>query len=111
MFQILQPYIGEFLTAFSTALVLWLFNRHKQKSEITTTDIDNGAKVVDLYKGALDDLGSRYESKYTSIVELFDKKEAILMQEIDHLKKQLTLYKKMYDDKVKEFNKYKKEHP
>ena len=34
-----------------------------------------------------------------------------LTEKLELLKKQVVLYKKMYDDKVKEFNKYKKEHP
>lgn len=83
-----------------------------------TTDIENGSKVVDLYKEALDDLPERYEEKFKHVAEmakqvekLFEKKEAILLQEIAYHKKQAALYKKMYDDKVKEFNKYKKEHP
>lgn len=83
-----------------------------------TTDIENGSKVVDLYKEALDDLGIRYEQKYrhldemsTNISKLFDSKEKTLLQEIDYHKKQTALYKKMYDDKNREFIKYKKEHP
>lgn len=88
------------------------------KKAAETTDIENDSKVVDLYKDALNDLPERYEEKYRHVEEmakqvekLFEKKEAILMQEIDYHKKQAALYKKMYDDKVREFNKYKKEHP
>lgn len=88
------------------------------KKSTETTDIDNGSKVVDLYKEALDDLPSRYEEKYKHVQEmahnvekLFAQKESLLLQEIEYHKKQAALYKKMYDDKVKEFQKYKKEHP
>lgn len=90
----------------------------KQVADVTTTDIDNGSKVVDLYKSAMDDLGARYEEKYKHIQEmsnnisdLFDAKEKTLLQEIEYHKKQTALYKKMYDDLKKEFTKYKKEHP
>ncbi len=92
-------------------------NATAQKSA-ETIDIDNGSKVVDLYKEALDDLPSRYEEKYKHVQEmahnvekLFAQKESLLLQEIEYHKKQAALYKKMYDDKVKEFQKYKKEHP
>ncbi|SNA83435.1 conserved hypothetical protein [Flavobacterium psychrophilum] len=125
MYQTLQPYLSEFFTAVIGAFVAWFFTRKKQEvdvkkqeADVTTTDIDNGAKVVDLYKSAMDDLGVRYEEKYKHIAEmsknisdLFDAKEKVLLQEIEYHKKQTALYKKMYDDKVKEFLKYKKEHP
>lgn len=103
----------------------WFFTRKKQDVEVVgmvvdneVKEIDKDSKVVELYKNALDDLSVRYEAKYreievrhSNIQSLFDKKEKILQQELELLKKQVALYKKMYDDKVKEFNKYKKEHP
>jgi hypothetical protein len=94
------------------------FEALQAKKVAETTDIENGSKVVDLYKEALDDLGIRYEEKYKHVQEmsknisdLFDAKEKTLLQEIEYHKKQTALYKKMYDDKVREFTKYKKEHP
>lgn len=96
----------------------WFYTRKKQDAEITTTNIDNGSKVVELYKSAMDDLGARYELKYQhlenmskSIENLFANKERMLQQECELLRKQVALYRKMYDDKVREFNKYKKDHP
>jgi hypothetical protein len=115
-----------------TGYFAFLFTKQKYKQEVEklkvevlaaqksaeTIDIENGSKVVDLYKEALDDLGIRYEEKYKhveqmsrNISDLFDSKEKTLLQEIEYHKKQTALYKKMYDDKVKEFVKYKKEHP
>lgn len=115
-----------------TGYFTFIFAKSKYKQEVEklrfealqaqklaeTTDIENGSKVVDLYKDALDDLGIRYEEKYKHVEEmsknisdLFDAKEKTLLQEIEYHKKQTALYKKMYDDKVKEFTKYKKEHP
>jgi hypothetical protein len=118
MYELIQPYLDNTLTAFFGGLIGWFFTRKKQNAEVSTTEIDNGGKVVELYKSALDDLPARYEEKYKHIEEmaqnvekLFEKKEAILLQEIEYHKKQAALYKKMYDDKVKEFNKYKREHP
>lgn len=113
-----QPYFGELMSSVATGFGVWLFSRRKQNADATTTEIDNGSKIVQEYRLALDDLPKRYEEKYQHVQEmsnniekLFEKKEAILMQEIEYHKKQTALYKKMYDDKVREFNKYKKEHP
>lgn len=115
-----------------TGYFAFLFTKQKYKQEVEklkvevlaaqksaeTIDIENGSKVVDLYKDALDDLGIRYEEKYKHVLEmsknisnLFDAKEKTLLQEIEYHKKQTALYKKMYDDKNREFIKYKKEHP
>jgi hypothetical protein len=118
MIELLRPYLSEILSALLAGFVGWFFTRRKQKADVTTTEIENGSKVVDLYKAALDDLPVRFEEKYkhleqmgTKIEQLFAQKEKILLQEIEYHKKQAALYKKMYDDKVREFNLYRKEHP
>lgn len=118
MIDFLVQYTGEFITAIIAGFVGWFFTRRKQNADATTTEIENGSKVVDLYKSALDDLPTRFEEKYKHLEEmsikveqLFAQKEKILLQEIEYHKKQAALYKKMYDDKVKEFNAYKREHP
>ncbi|GIZ09976.1 hypothetical protein [Flavobacterium sp. UMI-01] len=118
MIDLIQPYLSESITALLGGFITWVFTRKRQSVDINTTEIDNGSKVVTLYKEALDDLEGRYENKYKHLEEmskniesLFEKKEQVLLQEIDYHKKQAALYKKMYDDKVREFNKYKKEHP
>jgi hypothetical protein len=118
MFEIIQPYFGEAFTALLVGLPTWFIARRKNNADATTTEIDNGSKVVDLYKDALNDLPARYEEKFQhvqdmahNVEKLFEKKEALLLQEIEYHKKQAALYKKMYDDKVREFIKYKKEHP
>jgi len=119
-FNFLKEYAGEAIILFLGGLVKWIWDKYnpKEKAEVATTEIDNGIKVVGLYKDALDDLGTRYETKYVhleemskNIADLFEKKEQILLKEIEYHTKQTALYKKMYDDKVREFNKYKKEHP
>lgn len=118
MIELIQPYVGEALTGLLGGFVAWIFTRKKTNAEVDTTEIDNGDKVIKRYKDALDDLEVRYEKKYLhleqmsrNIESLFEKKEQVLAQEITYHKKQAALYKKMYDDKVREFNKYKKEHP
>jgi archaellum component FlaC len=118
MTDLLKEIIMLVATASVGGFFGWFYTRKKQAAEITTTNIENGSKVVELYKAALDDLGARYELKYKHLEEmsknieiLFSNKEKLLQQELELLRKQVALYKKMYDDKVKEFNKYKKEHP
>lgn len=116
--ELFNQYLGEIISAVIAGFGGWFFTRRKQKAEVTTTEIENGSKVVDLYKEALNDLPKRFEEKYVHLKEmgekieqLFLQKEKILLQEIDYHKKQAALYKKMYDDKVREFNQYKREHP
>ena len=118
MVELFKDYIGQILLLIVTTFITWFFTKRKQNVDINTTEIDNGSKVVKLYKDSLDDLGERYQKKYLdielqakNIAILFENKEKLLMQEIAYHKKQTILYKKMYDDKVREFNKYKKEHP
>jgi hypothetical protein len=118
MLEFFKEYLGEAIALLFGGLINWLFNKRKEKATVTSSEIDNGSKVVDLYKSALDDLPVRFEEKYKHLEEmslkvekLFEQKEKILLQEIEYHKKQAALYKKMYDDKVKEFNSYKKAHP
>ncbi len=125
MFEIIQPYFGEAFTALVVGLPTWFIARRKNNAEVTTTEIDNGSKVVDLYKSALDDLPVRYEERYKHIEEmskgvekLFEQQKEILLKEIEYHKeqaeyqgKQAAFYKKAYNDEVRAHNKYKKEHP
>ena len=117
MLELFKDYIGQILLLVATTFITWFLSKRKQNAEVNTTEIDNGSKVVTLYKDALNDLSDRYEKKYLDVQSqaknieiLFENKEKLLLQEIDYHKKQTILYKKMYDDKVREFNKYKKEH-
>lgn len=91
------------------------------KKNAETTDIENDKKVVDLYKSALDDLEVRYEKKFADFEQssnkklsdleaLFAKKEEHLMKEIEFHAKQSALYEKMYNEKVREIAKLKREH-
>lgn len=118
-----------------TGYFTWLFARskyiqdvEKMKVEVLqaqktaeTTEIENGSKVVTMYKDALDDLNTRYSKKFEELESsstnklqaleaLYKQKEAHLMKEVEYHAKQSALYEKMYNDKVKEFNKYKRDH-
>ena len=104
----------------------WLFTRRKYRAETGTTEIGNAKEVIGTYKESLDDLGNRYETKYRelearaqelvrffndrekSMQQLYEDKEKVMLQEIAVHKKNAELYRKMYTDKVKEFNEYRK---
>ena len=76
-----------------------------------TTEIDNESKIIDLYKNALDDLPHRFEDRFTGLTQLFEQKEKILREELSFLSKERDLWKKKYNDLLKEHRQYKKEHP
>lgn len=93
MKEFLTSYIGEFLTAIIAAFCGWFFSRRKQRAEVNSSEIDNGAKAVNLYKETLDDLGNRYEKKYQDIVALYNNREKLLRDEIAMLKSKLKMLK------------------
>lgn len=84
-------YTGEFLTALTAGFGGWFFGRKKQAVEIKSSEIDNGAKAVNLYKETLDDLGFRYEQKYKDVVALYDSREKLLRDEITMLKNKIKM--------------------
>ena len=62
--------------------------------------IDNASHLVNVYKDALDDLNTRYESKFNEITDLYERKIKALKEEIrihkslnSALKKQITQLK------------------
>lgn len=81
------------------------------KKSAETTEIDNDSKIIDLYKSALDDLPHRFEERFTGLTQLFEQKEKILREELSFLSKERDLWKKKYNDLLKEHRQYKKEHP
>lgn len=121
----LTPSFNDIIPTAFGAFVMWFFSRNKQKAETSTVEINNSTEIIKQYKDALSDIPLRYEEKYrhvqamaTEVEALFNKKEQILLQEIEYHKQQATyqkkqaaLYKRMYDSKNKEFNDYKKTHP
>jgi hypothetical protein len=80
----------------------FFFERRKNKAvtkgveaEVTTKELNNSGKVVDLYKAALDDLELRYEKKYQEITALYERKIKVLESEI-------KLHKRIISDLKKE---------
>jgi hypothetical protein len=84
-------YLGELLTVIIAGFGGWFFGRKKQAVEIQSTEIDNGAKAVNLYKETLDDLGVRYEQKYKDVVALYESREKLLRDEIIMLKNKIKM--------------------
>lgn len=82
--------IGTFIGAFSG----WFFTRRSQLAEAKGKELDNEIKLSDYYKEMLDDLSSRYEKKYSEIVNLYESKERILKDEIALLSRKITDLKK-----------------
>lgn len=111
MFEFFNQYIGEAVALLLGGLINFLFNKRKEKVAVTTNEIDNGSSVVKLYKEALDDLPERYGEKFKDLNDLFDQKEKILLEEIGFLKKERDLWRKKYNDLLKEHRQYRKEHP
>jgi hypothetical protein len=82
-------------------LAAYFFERKKNnavtkgvEADATTKEIDNGGKVIDLYKQALDDLENRYEKKYQEINSLYERKIKVLEDEIRLHKRMNTALKK-----------------
>lgn len=84
-------YCGQLITVIIAGFGGWFFGRKKQAVEIQGTEIDNGAKAVNLYKEALDDLGLRYEQKYKYVVNLYESREKLLRDEISMLKNKIKM--------------------
>lgn len=88
-----EPIVG-FLGALLTGLAGFLFGKRKLLAEVAGMnadnegkEIENADKLVNLYKEALDDLGSRYETKFKEFSDLSDKKVLMLQQQIDFQKR------------------------
>lgn len=101
MRQILLDNFAGLLAAIVTGLGGWLFGRKKlnaeansMEAEAEAKEIDNGSKIVQLYKEAIDDLGTRYENKYKEVVFIYDRKIEILEAEIKLHKQVIANLKK-----------------
>lgn len=96
MIEIVLALIGVMGSVFA-----YLFGRKKTTAEIKvieegtkTTKIDNEIKMSEYYKEMLDDLSSRYESKYKEVVALYEDRIKLLKSEIVLLRKQNSDLKK-----------------
>lgn len=77
--------------------VQWIFNKKsneaktKQEQEnAESIEIDNEIKLANYYKLLLDDLGERYERKYSEIVAMYDRKVSMLEEEITVLNRRIV---------------------
>ena len=83
-------FIGSILTAVGgTGLFTFFFMKSKYKVEVIqlkenaeTTAIDNDIKLSHHYKEILDDLKSRYESRYQEFETLMNRKFELLEEEL-----------------------------
>lgn len=96
MNEIFLQALGLFFTTAIGGYGGYYFTKRKYNAEATANEIDNGAKLVGMYKDALNDLPTRYEARFKTLEELFSKKEEILKQEIMLLKKERDFWKKRY---------------
>ena len=79
------------LSTLGTGGVGWFFGRKKTNAEATTLEIDNQIKLTGAYQTMLDDLGTRYETKYIDLEKLYSNKERILRDEINMLKQKVKM--------------------
>ena len=101
MTDFIIQYGGEFAQALIAGVIGWVFGRKKQNAEVDglqvdneSKEIDNGSKVVHMYKEAIDDLGIRYEKKFSEVVELYERKVQMLTDEINLHKRIINQLKK-----------------
>lgn len=110
MIQFLTDNFSTILLALfgSGSFTMFFFERRKNKAiakgaeaEAESKEIDNGNKVIDLYKKALDDLPNRYEFKYNEMAKLWEKKATMLKDEIAQLENSFKRKIKLLEDEIK----------
>lgn len=129
IFSFLGNYIGEAIALFLGLLIKWIFDKNKEKVDLTSKEIENGADVVKMYKDALVDIPEQtnkrlkqineywtekvifLEERLKNIESLSKEKERITKDEITFIKRERDLWKRRYTELNKEYNQYKKEHP
>ena len=109
------PHIASFIGALLTGLAGFIFGRKKQNAETESIEVNNDsveianvAKIAEVYKNTLDDLGLRYEKKFNEIISLYEQKVKLLHDEInlqkriiEHLKEEnKMLHKKLKDNGI-----------
>ncbi len=81
-------------------------DKRKAKAEASTTEIENGLKLVNMYKDALDDLPNRYETRFQEVEQLWSKKVQMLQEEVQHLEASYQRKTKLLEDEIKLKNKF-----
>lgn len=94
MIEIIQPYIGEAITALIGGVAGWFFSRKKQLAELQANELDNVDKAVKIYREMIENLGLQLK---TAIAELDEAKKTIkeLEEKVEALTRELTKYKQL----------------
>jgi hypothetical protein len=94
-------------------LTAYIFERKKNnavtkgvEADVSTKEIDNSTKVIELYKNSLDDLEKRYENKYVEITNFFEKRVTMLKEEIEHIEGLYARKNKLLEDEIKLKNRF-----
>jgi len=74
--------VAGLITLGSTGYFGWFFGRRKSTADAVSAEIDNDAKLSSNYKALLDDLKSRYESRFKEYDEMMNRKVAMLEEEL-----------------------------
>ncbi|CAA0253542.1 hypothetical protein [Tenacibaculum maritimum] len=90
-----------------------IFERRKNKAitkgveaDAESKEIDNGTKVINIYKEALEDLPKQYEKKYQEITALWEIKVKMLQEEIELLETSYQRKNKLLEAEIRLKNKF-----
>lgn len=92
--ETVMPYTTEIFTAFTSALITWLFSIRKQKTELKKSELDNIEQGLKIYREQMEYLSAQvsYEREQKEIER--DKTEK-LQEKIKSLEDELINYKKV----------------
>lgn len=108
---------NNFLTIFSSifgtgGIIMYVLERRKNtaitkgvEADVESKEIDNGSKVIDLYKQALDDLEQRSEKKFLELEKMYTRKTELLEKEIFEIEKSYKRKVKLLEDENRLKNK------
>ena len=118
MTQFFTEISTQIALAVGTILATWggyIFGRSKQKAEVSGLEvendgkeIENGDKLIKMYRESLDDLGDRYEKKFKDVTDMYEMKINLLNDEINLHKRivaQLKEENAMLRTKIKDYEK------
>lgn len=94
--------LKEILILFGSSFTTWFFVRKKQQAETTSTEIDNGQKIIELYQKSLDDLELRHKEQFEELKKMYDAKINEFTAQVRALTIELELWKTKYEASQKE---------
>ncbi|ALU74273.1 hypothetical protein [Tenacibaculum finnmarkense] len=115
MVSFIQENIGEILsyTLGAGGVGMAILERRKNnaitkgvEADVESKEIDNGSKVIDMYKSALDDLPIRYEKKYQETSQLWERKFQMMTEEMSQLESSYKRKNNLLEDEIKLKNKF-----